>query len=171
MCKTRKGASKCVVALSVLAGLCGVLAILSTLGLFDTKGINQASINIQELKKTVNGGKGILHSHAAALLIMSFLGCSLYKIKNKCFTMCFGFCLGFVWILCVITGVVSSAAAIGAPLLAQGICAGSTDGYLGFGSKLILNNYMCTRACPCEPAAQATFNQGNNTYFNRFNRT
>lgn len=36
---------------------------------------------------------------------------------------------------------------------------------------MIINSYMCTRACPCEPIASTTMNKLNTTYFNKFNRT
>lgn len=99
------------------------------------------------------------------------MGCTLYKIKNKCCIVMFGIVLGLIWIVMTATGTVFSAAAIAAPIVAQGICASSTDGYLGFGSKMIINSYMCTRACPCEPVAASSMNKLNNTYYNKFNRT
>lgn len=85
--------------------------------------------------------------------------------------MVFGFLLGLVFLHCFIVGGIFSLTAIGAPLLAKGICAGSIDGYLGFGPKMVINNYMCTKACPCPPSAQATYSKVNVTTFYDFNRT
>jgi len=59
------------------------------------------------------------------MIIFSILGCSLYKIKNKCCVVLFGIVLGFVWIAMTTTGTVLSAAAIAAPIVAEGICASS----------------------------------------------
>lgn len=70
-------------------------------------------------------GNTIIHGHAITLICFSILGCSLYKIKNKCCVVIFGIVLGFVWIAMTATGTLLSAAALAAPIVAQGICASS----------------------------------------------
>jgi hypothetical protein len=92
---------------------------------------------------------------------MALMGCATYKITSKCYIFIFGCLLSSVWIANVTTGAIFSATAIGAPILAAGICAQAADGYLGYGPKIILTNYMCTNACPCNPSAQANFNSMN----------